>query len=202
MGKEFLDDERLVECIQMGGSERKKALAQIFHSPGLKQRVINYVVYNGGSVDEGEGVFTECILIVDKNVRHEKYKGHSTLVTYTYGVAKNYWANKRRLVKKKLVELDKGYNDLSDYQNPELIFIEKELATKLNHILSLLTKKCQTVLKLWSNDVSYEEIGKELEIEKTASLRKLKYDCQQKLKEALLQNTSLIPNYYNAESRR
>jgi RNA polymerase sigma factor (sigma-70 family) len=197
MSKTVLADNALVESIQNGGLERLKALEKIYKTPGLRDRIVNYVTYYGGKKEDGEDVFVEAVIIVDKNIRFNKFKGESSISTYTYGVAKLYWANKKRLVKRDNLDINDFSKDLSDYQNPELIFINSEIKTKLSKILDLLSDKCSSILKMWSNSVKYSEIAKELNVENTSQLRKMKYDCQRKLKEALIRNPELIPNYYD-----
>lgn len=196
MSKTILTDTALIESIKNGGSDRLKALEQIYEAPGLKDRIVNYVRYYGGGKEDGEDAVVEAVLIVDRNIRYDKFKGEASISTYTFGVAKLYWANKKRAIKRKNLEIDEIPVNLSDFQNPELILISTELKEKLGAIIDLLSDKCKKILRLWSNSLKYSEIAKELNVENSSQLRKMKYDCQGKLKEALMRNPELIPNYF------
>lgn len=202
MSKVLLADEVLINHIKNGGSERLKAIENIFNKSGLRDRVSNYVSYNGGGQEEGHDVFVEAILITERNIRKDKFKGDSTISTYTYGVAKKYWANKLRLKKQHTLSLEHAREAVSEYHNPELIFISDELKENLSKVINLLSEKCRNVIKLWSNGLKYSEIAKELNVQNTSQLRKMKYDCQQKLKDALSAKPELIPNYYNGKLGR
>jgi len=197
MSKVFLADEVVVKYIQGDGSERLTAMEQIHARPGLRDRIMNYVLYNGGKNDDGHDIFIESILLTERNIRKNKFKGDSTIATYTLGVAKKMWANKQRIKKQQTLPLEKIYEGISDFQNPELTFISEELSEKLAKVISLLSEKCRSVIRLWSNGVKYKEMASELNIENTSQLRKMKYDCQQKLRDELLLQPELIPNYYN-----
>ena len=199
MSKLFLADEVVVEYIKSGGPERMTALEQIHSRPGLRDRIITYVSYHGGKNEDGHDIFIEAILTSERNIRNNRFKEDSTIATYAFGVAKKLWANKLRVKKQDTLPLDKFFDGLTDFQNPELILISEEINEGLLKVIELLSEKCRSVIKLWSNGVKYKDIANELNVENTSQLRKMKYDCQQKLRDELLVRPELIPNYYNGE---
>ncbi len=191
-------DDILVKCIHEGGPKRKEAMAQIYKNLVIRRRIENYVRYKGGSQQQAEDIFVESIILLDRSIRNDKFKGDAQLSTYLYAIAKNTWFNILRKEKKSLetVQIEGANENVSLVQNPELTFIDNELNNELNKVLALLSEKCQVILKLWSDSVKYDEIARQLGVENNGTLRKQKLVCLRKLKDYLMAHPELIPQYY------
>lgn len=188
--------EALIKDIEKGGKFCREALGKLYRDKQILNRVINYVKYNGGYEEEALSVLAEALIILERNIRYNKYKYASNLSTYLFGIVKHCWKQERRKN-----NTESGENipipEKLDYQNPELIYLSNELQTKLDEILNLIGAKCKQLMIYWSQSYSYEEIATLMDFGNVQNVRKQKFYCKSKILETLKQNPELIPEIYH-----
>ncbi len=107
---------------------------------------------------------------------------------YFFGIARNIWSAQLRK-KRKTVELE------LDFDIPEEAAVEDPTDAMFERIVSRAFQKlkpdCQTVLTLYSDGRSYEEIAVKMNLKNESYARRKKYLC----KEALMELVKEDPEY-------
>lgn len=176
-----LSDLELIKAIKAGGAKRQKAIQQIYTDKGLRNKVIHFVQQNSGNQQDGQDMFHEGIIVLDRNIRQEKFRGDSSISLYLYSTCRFLWMNQIR--KKAKVDLKENNQEMDGLapENPEADFISLEKKEALKKVLSQLGDRCQKVLELWRLSYSMEEIAQKLGFSSAAMARKNKYRCHQSL---------------------
>ncbi len=174
-------DEQLIAAIREGGAERQRAIRSIYHLEGLREKVIHYVQQNSGNFQDGQDVFHEGIIVLDRNIREGKFRGDSTLSLYLYAICRFLWMNQLR--RKARVELseDPMPEEEAGPENPEVDLLSDERKAVLQQLLDQLSDQCRQVLGLWQLSYSMQEIAARLGFSSEKMARKAKYRCQQAL---------------------
>ena len=174
-------DKKLVEDILHGGSARQKAIKEIYLWQDLRGKVISFVRQNNGNEADGQDVYQEGIIVLDRNIREKKYRGDSTLSLYLFASCRFIWMNQLRKNQRLNLEADATTMDRPTEETPEFTFIAKEKRAILKQLLSQLGEKCQKILEMWQLSYSMTEIAKAMDLKNEKMARKSKYRCQQAL---------------------
>ncbi|MEI6049516.1 MAG: RNA polymerase sigma factor [Bacteroidota bacterium] len=150
------------------------------------QAVKIYVLKNSGSNEDVSDVFQDSIIILYKQITEGSLNLTTDLKGYFYGIARNVW-NAQLRKKQRTVELQ---FDLADEEEPEDIN-SPILERIVSRVFLKLKPDQQTVLKLFSEGYSYEEIAKKMNLKNETYARRKKYLC----KEALLELVKEDPEY-------
>ncbi len=168
--------ESLKSCNDADINNALRLLYRKYHSMAL-----HLVRTNNGAEDDAADVFQEALIALYQNLRRGTFRGESTLKTYLYGMIKNQWmsrlqSNNREIIMKKkihsikLQQFQPTHNKHDDL--PELI----------DEILSQLSDRCKTILKLYYWDkFSMREIAGKLGLDNENSAKSQKYKCMQRL---------------------
>ena len=89
-------DKELCAAIASGGINRQRAIEKVYGWDELKQKVINYVSRNQGDRSDGLDVFHDGIVVLDRNIRQDKFRGESEVQGYLYSICRFSWNNERR----------------------------------------------------------------------------------------------------------
>ena len=183
-----LSDKELIKAIKTGGGVRQGAIRQIYTDKGLRNKVIHFVQQNSGNQQDGQDMFHEGIIVLDRNIRQEKFRGESTISLYLYSTCRFLWMNQIR--KKAKVDLKENNQQMDGLapENPEMDLMNAEKKQALKKVLSQLGERCQKILELWRLSFSMEEIAQKLGFSSSAMARKNKYRCHQSLMKYLKEN--------------
>lgn len=192
----FKSDKELLNAIKEGAKKRNDALAYIYKDYNLNKRIANHLIHTCGNSKSKHDVLHEALIIFDRNVRNNRFKGESNVFTYVFSIAKRHWGNNLRQRNNNNVPLDEELLNIEDDLNPELILLKDELKLELKSLLELMGDKCKKILKFWSSSFSYAEIASKMNYSQESSARKKKYNCQKKLAKMLFENPGMIPQYY------
>lgn len=178
--KEFSDQD-LVAAIKKGGSSRQEAIRFVYDKADLRGKVVHFVRRNQGNDADGHDMFHEGIIVLDRNIREDKFRGESSVEGYLYSICRFLWQNQRR--KKARVDLkeDATQMDQVESNNPEVELISDEKKNILRRALEQLGERCKQILELWQLSYSMEEIATEMNFSSAQMARKNKYRCQQSL---------------------
>ncbi|NRB64605.1 MAG: hypothetical protein HRU40_16510 [Saprospiraceae bacterium] len=75
-------DNELIEAILAGGAQRQVAIREIYNRDSLRQKVIRFVKANSGNEHDGQDMFHEGIIVLDRNLRNGKFRGESSMDGY------------------------------------------------------------------------------------------------------------------------
>lgn len=142
--------------------------------------VKKYVRSNSGSDDDVSDVFQETIIALYNQITNDELKLTTDLKGYFFSVARNIWSAQLRKTQR-LTELE------DDVAEVESHISEEEANPTLERIISrvfpMLPVDQQTVLNLFSEGYTYEEIAVKMNLKSEVYARRKKYLS----KEALLE---------------
>lgn len=186
-----LNEKQLIAAIKSGGKTRQQAIAQIYASKDLKQKVIRFVRNNSGIEQDGVDMFHEGIIVLDRNIRQDKFRGDGSLNGYLFSTCKLLWMNQIRTNTRVSYTDDTFKLDETVHETPESLSIRRERAAVLRKVLASLGEKCQKVLELWKLSYSMEEIAERVGLKDASVARKQKYRCYQSLLQKVEMNVEL-----------
>ena len=144
--------------------------------PAVKQ----YIKDNNGTADDAQDIFQDALVVIFRNVHHEKFELKASIKTYLLAIVKNCWLQELRQRKKipvGVVNDDIAVMDASD----EAGFNIAEAA------FNLLGEKCRQLLILfYFKKQSFKEIAASLSFVDEKTAKNKKYRCLQKAKENYL----------------
>ncbi|MCX6325244.1 MAG: sigma-70 family RNA polymerase sigma factor [Bacteroidia bacterium] len=150
------------------------------------QSVKIYVLKNSGSEEDASDVFQDSIIILYKQIAEDKLNLTTDLKGYFFGIARNVW-NAILRKKQRTTELE---IDISDEEEMEEIN-DQILERVVSRAFQKLKPDQQTVLNLFSEGHSYEEIALIMNLKNEVYARRKKYLC----KEVLLELVKEDPEY-------
>ena len=93
----FENDEDIIKAIKSGGAKRQRAIRFLYNTnQDLLQKVVSYVKNNSGNEQDGQDMFHEGIIVLDRNIRNDKFRGESSLGGYLYSICRLLWMNQIR----------------------------------------------------------------------------------------------------------
>lgn len=194
-----INDKALVEAIRSGGSARQNAIRTIYDDRELRTKVIQFVRNHGGNDDDGRDMFHEGIIVLDRNIREEKFREETTLQGYLFSICRFLWMNQaRKKAKTTLTDQTTPFEGESD-ATPESSYFDEERKGVLRTILEQLGERCQRILELWKLSYSMDEIAVEMGLANEQQARKAKYRCHLSLMEFLEKHPNiaeLLKNYH------
>jgi RNA polymerase sigma factor (sigma-70 family) len=175
-----LTDKNIIDGIRL---QDEKALSYIYDH--YFQTVKNHVIKNSGSVDDVSDVFQDAIIVLYQQVTENHFNLTTDLKGYFFGIARNVWNSQLRQ-KKRVSELNV---DIVDEETNDLF--DPALEKILNRSFQMLKPDCQTVLTLFYEGATYEEIAVKMNLKNETYARRKKYLC----KEALMEIVKNDPEY-------
>ncbi|TNE66562.1 MAG: sigma-70 family RNA polymerase sigma factor [Bacteroidetes bacterium] len=179
-------DDALVAGIQSGGSAREEALKRIYLLPGLREAVIRHVLENGGSRQDAQDIFQEALVLLDRNLRENRFEGKSTLSTYFVAIAKWRWVTVRRQQGRYTDISPTHYDETVD--SPEAETIRHEYRELFQEALGQIGERCRQLLQLYQLDHSMEEIADLMQYSNADVAKKEAYRCRMRFRELLENN--------------
>ena len=186
-------DEQLLEAIKQGGTARETALREIYRDANLQRMVTAYVRNHRGDATEGQDMFHEGIIVLDRNIRAGKFRGESSLKGYLYSICRFLWMNQMRKLSHVKPVAEMPFENEADLDTPEVQVVAQERKDLLNRLLGELGERCQRILELWKLSYSMEEIAETLGFSSADMARKAKYRCHLSLLEVIQQNPNIAP---------
>ena len=152
------------------------------------QSVKSYVLKNCGSEEDVPDVFQDSIIVLYKQISEDSLNLTTDLKGYFFGVVRNVW-NAQLRKKQRTTALD---IDLADEDEDEKEEINDPILERVvSRAFQKLKPDQQTVLSLFSDGHSYEEIALKMNLKNEIYARRKKYLC----KEALLEMVKEDPEY-------
>ncbi len=176
-------------------NQDRKVLRAIYQN--FAKRISQYVLQQGGSVEDAQDVFQDSLLALMENVQSPDFKLKSSFYTYLFSINKYVWYNKAEKKARKSVTIPED-DLLIDQTNIEryLLNVEKENVFEAN--FSKLGAFCKQLLTLFFEKKSMTEIAERLQLKNEHTARTRKYRCREKLKQ-LIQSDS---KYQELESKK
>lgn len=177
-----MEQEEIIGQIRAGGRGRQKALTTIYQDRSMRKAVFGTILKMSGNIQDAEDMYQESLIIMDRNIRLEKYEHQGTLSAYLCGIARMCWLNQLR--KRKRTDLEEPSTDhkfKDQMPEPDHWLMDQERTRLLHRFLNQLDERCMHILRLWQEKTSMREIADTLELSSEMMARKLKYQCTKKL---------------------
>jgi len=149
-----------------------------------------YILKNGGNDEDAKDVFQEALIIMYRYMKMNPPPAIKDFRQYLFGVCKNLWL--------KLLERRKPVNPLPHEYNyeiepsPDSVEVDASLRYSIIQKYFLtLDSDSQKVLKLYMENVSYQEIAKIMGYKDENYARRKKYLAQKEL----MEKVKCDPNY-------
>ena len=150
-----------------------------------QETIRHHVLKNSGSDADVSDVFQESIITLYRQISENELKLTSDLKGYFFGIARNIWsAQLRKKVRNTKIESDYPDEDENESGNPVLERI-------ITRAFKLLSDDSQTILTLFSEGYSYQEIASRMNLKNETYARRKKYLS----KEALMEFVKSDPEY-------
>jgi len=149
--------------------------------------VRDHVMKNSGSEDDVSDVLQESVIILYEQILDNKLGLTTDLRGYFFGIARNIW-NVQLRKKQKTTELITDHPDDDGIADSNHHLLEKIVS----RAFTKLKPDQQTVLNLFAEGNSYEEIALKMNLKSDEYARRKKYLC----KEALIDLVKEDPEYH------
>jgi len=176
-----VDNRYLIDAIKEGGAKRQQAIRTIYDDRILKGKVINFVRNHGGNTEDGQDIFHEGIIALDRNIRENKFREETGVQGYLFSICRFAWMNRARKQSKMRLTDETSTFDGFDEETPDVTFFEKEQKELL-----------QKILEMWKLSYSMSEIAKKMNLANDVQARKAKYRCHNSMMKYLEKNPQII----------
>lgn len=140
------------------------------------QTVRSHVLKNSGSDDDVSDLFQDTIITLYQQITENSFELTSDLKGYFFGIARNLW-NEQLRKKKRTTELN---IDIVEEEDSEYNY-DPALEKILSRSFQKLKLDSQTILTLFSEGISYEEIAVRMNLKNESYARRKKYLSKEEL---------------------
>lgn len=156
----------------------RRGLEKIYEE--YQPRIVRHVVDNSGTVEEGQDLFQEAIIVIFKQVRGGDFKLSSSFYTYLFAICKRLWLKKLRKKRNSVVTFSEDW-EYTDDTELEAIIQEEERYRLFRAKFRLLSDQCRKLLSLFFQKVPMKEIVSRLQMSSISYAKKRKFQCKEKL---------------------
>jgi RNA polymerase sigma factor (sigma-70 family) len=177
-----ISDKSIVEGIR---NQDDKILNWLYDNYFLT--VKQHVMKNSGTSADASDLFQDTIIVLYSRIRADSIELTSDLKGYFFGIARNLW-NEHLRKKKETTEIDPDLVSVSDDNEED---DDPMFERIISRAFQKLKPEFRTVLSLYSEGCSYEEIAVKMNLKNENYARRKKYLC----KEALMDLVREYPEY-------
>jgi RNA polymerase sigma factor (sigma-70 family) len=170
-----LTDKSIIEGIRL---QDEKVLNYLYDH--YFETVKSYVLKNSGSDDDVSDLFQETIITLYQKITEDTLELTTDLKGYFFGIAKNIW-NEELRKKKRVVGLTMDIVEEDDSESRYDPALEKILSRSFEK----LKLDSQTILTLFSEGLSYEDIAIKMNLKNETYARRKKYLSKEELIEII-----------------
>lgn len=160
------------------------------------RKVEVYIVQNKGSEEDAQDVFQEVMVTFIELVKHEKFRGESSISTFLLALSRNTWLNElkkrgRALLRDEKFEKAKSTrdDDISKYM------VHREMRNQVMQLLNNIGDTCKKILlAVYYENLSMKEILLQLDYENEQVVRNKKYKCLKQLEQVLATRPDVANN--------
>jgi RNA polymerase sigma factor (sigma-70 family) len=178
-----ISDTSIIEGIKTQDDKTLNWLYDNYYSA-----VKNHVMKNSGAAEDVSDVFQDTIIILYKQITDNTLNLTTDLKGYFFGIARNIWSAQLRK-KRKTSELELDFDVPEETGGED--FNDALFERIVSRAFQNLKPDCQTVLTLYSEGRTYEEIAASMNLKNESYARRKKYLC----KEALMEQVKKDPEY-------
>jgi RNA polymerase sigma factor (sigma-70 family) len=173
------------DSVLISGLLKQEEPALIYIYDTYYESVKRYILQNNGTINDVSDIFQDAI-IVTYNFLQENLDLGTSFKEYFWGIIRSLWLKQKRegLKLKKTtdnVQTSENLNDKVSADDVDNLILGKILARSIEK----LGKKDQTLLLLYYEGLSYQEIAKKMDLKDEAQARRKKYLIKEQLMEII-----------------
>ena len=183
-----LSDEEIITGLRKRDNRVLQYIYKNSFNP-IKQLILN----NAGSENDAEDTFQEALIVIFKKLREEpKFKLTAAFNTYLYSIARLLWLKHLRKIKKIEIDpLNRDHEERIEFKPPSPVE-DKDLRMAIyQRTLMKIPEDCQKILRLTAQDITSQEIARQLGFRSEGYVRKRRHFC----KEYLVNKIKEDPDY-------
>lgn len=170
----IVTEDRFVEALIRGDEQIISEIYTRFFA-----KTLQYILKNSGNRDAAKDIFQESLVHIIVGVKQNRIN-IKNFESYLFTTSKNMWRRQAEKQKKWVMNLD--VVTLKDKDTDfAAFFLEQEQMQLYREKFNLLSDNCKEVLSLLFNNVSYENIVKELSYATINTARQRIFKCKSKL---------------------
>lgn len=178
-----MTDSEIIAAIQKGGADGERAWEYMYKNWSGAWR--SEVMKLGGTPDDADEALASVYKDISRTIGTSGFQLKTAgMLTYIVTCVRNAWLSVLKNSKKTLELEDKHLDGTVEGADADINLLERN--SLLDRVLSQIGSRCQTILTLWAEKYTMEEIAEKMGFgggELTA--RKEKYKCWLKLMEYL-----------------
>ncbi|MBK9335750.1 MAG: sigma-70 family RNA polymerase sigma factor [Lewinellaceae bacterium] len=172
----------IIAALGSTADERRKwALRCLFEDKVLRQMSIAHVRKYGGNRQDGEDVFQEAIIVLDRKIRMGDFRGEGSIEGYFMGIVRWHWFNQQHKTGQS-TRLAESRPEPPLSSNPELDYLLTERRELLEKLLQQLADKCRNLLKFYQLDFSMKEIAHQMGFANSGVAKKEAFLCRKRFR--------------------
>jgi RNA polymerase sigma factor (sigma-70 family) len=176
-----ISDRSIIEGIRR---QEDKALNWLYDN--YFQSVSKHILNNSGTPDDVSDIFQDTVIILYSQIKEKTLNLETDLKGYFFGIARNCWKEHLR-ARRVTTSLDFNLPDDSPADEPGELLLERIVSRAFHK----LKPEFQTVLKMYTEGCSYDEIAGKLSLKNETYARRKKYLS----KEALMELVKADPEF-------
>ena len=178
-----ISDNTLIEGIRQ---QDEKILNWLYDN--YRQSVRHHILKNSGTEADVSDVFQDSIIALYNQISGNELKLTTDLKGYFFGIARNIWSSQLRH-KARNTEIKDDIPDVENDEEPRNLVLERIVSRAFQK----LKADSQTILTMFSEGSSYEDIAVKMNFKNETYARRKKYLS----KEALMEFIKEDPEYKN-----
>lgn len=163
-------------------AQREAALCALFENEVLRRACIAHVRKHGGNRQDGEDVFQEALIVLDRKLRLGDYRGDGNIKAFFMGIVRWHWFNEQHKTTHKNTLFTNHTPEPPPTADPELEYLLTERRELLENLLEQLADKCRNLLKYYQLDFSMEEIAQRMGYANAGVAKKEAFLCRKRFK--------------------
>ena len=140
-----------------------------------------YITHNQGSREQARDIFQDAMIIVYKRVKSDELKLSCKFVTYLYAICNNIWVQERKKYIHRAEKLRQHVLVVNDPGPADDPLLQNHLSDLFNKHFADLSKDCQTILSMYFNNFSMEDIRTAMNYKDLHHTADRKYRCKKSL---------------------
>jgi len=140
-----------------------------------------YITHNQGSSEQAQDIFQDAMIIVYRRIKSDDLELSCKFGTYLYAICKNIWMQERKKYLQRAEKLRQQpllVNDPGPADDP---LLQSHLTDLFNKHFADLSKDCQTILSMYFNNFSVEDIRTAMNYKDLHHTADRKYRCKKSL---------------------
>lgn len=177
MNKLGYNNDRILQAIKSGSD--LGVLEELYVA--LYPKIRNYILKNGGDIDESKDVFQEGVIILYRHIKLGKFKEEYKIEGFLFKVCRNLWINRAKQLQQTtefdvFAENEVGENVL--FNN----VVQEERFKIIQGVFESLGERCRDLLNatIYEN-LSMKEVAEEMGFSTTDAAKTKHYKCKQRL---------------------